>query len=259
MLRLTLKGLLAHKIRFLLTTFAVVIGVGFVVGTIVLTDSVRSQFNQLFVDINKGIDLQVRGVNQFDQGAFGQTPPIPDTLLPEVAARPGRQGGRRQRRRHQGPGHRHRRQAGRADRRPAAVGHVDARTRRTRRSSWSRAARLRRGPAGRSRRRHGRQGRRSRRRHRHDHHARSDRPTTRSPASSSSARATRCRARPWRRSRCPRPSASTTSRASCRASTSRSTTGRQVDEVQQSIAGDPAGRRRGRARPPPWCPTARPG
>jgi len=89
MLRLTIKGLMAHKIRFFLTSFAVVIGVGFVVGTIVLTDSVRSQFNQLFVDINKGIDLQVRGVNQFDQGAFGQTPPIPDTLLPQVAAVPG--------------------------------------------------------------------------------------------------------------------------------------------------------------------------
>ena len=86
MLRVTIKSLLAHKIRFVLTTFAVVIGVGFVVGTIVLTDSVRSQFNQLFVDINKGIDLQVRGIDRFDQGAFGQTPPIPDSLLPQVRA-----------------------------------------------------------------------------------------------------------------------------------------------------------------------------
>ena len=89
MLRLTVKGLMAHKIRFLLTSFAVVIGVGFVVGTIVLTDSVRSQFNQLFVDINKGIDLQVRGVDQFDQGAFGQTPPISDSILPQVEQVPG--------------------------------------------------------------------------------------------------------------------------------------------------------------------------
>ena len=84
-----MKGLMAHKIRFLLTSFAVVIGVGFVVGTIVLTDSVRSQFNQLFVDINKGIDLQVRGVDQFDQGAFGQTPPISDSILPQVEQVPG--------------------------------------------------------------------------------------------------------------------------------------------------------------------------
>jgi hypothetical protein len=55
---------------------------------IVLTDSVRSQFNQLFVDI-KGIDPQVRGVNQFDQARFGQTSPISDTLLPEVEKVPG--------------------------------------------------------------------------------------------------------------------------------------------------------------------------
>jgi putative ABC transport system permease protein len=89
MLRLTLKGLLQHKIRFLLTTMAVVIGVGFVVGTLVLTDSVRVQFNQLFADINAGIDLQVRGTNEFDQGAFGARPPVSETLLPQVQGLPG--------------------------------------------------------------------------------------------------------------------------------------------------------------------------
>src|SRR4051794_32903608 len=89
MFRITLKGLFEHKIRFVLTTFAVVIGVGFVVGTLVLTDSVRAQFDQLFTDINQGIDLQVKGVDQFDQGAFGQSPPIPDTLVAQVAALPG--------------------------------------------------------------------------------------------------------------------------------------------------------------------------
>ncbi len=66
-----------------------VIGVGFVVGTIVLTDSVRAQFDQLFVDINQGIDLQVRGVNEFDQGAFGQSPPFDESVLPAVEAVPG--------------------------------------------------------------------------------------------------------------------------------------------------------------------------
>ena len=41
MLRITLKGLLAHKIRAGLTGLAIVIGVAFVVGTMVLTDSLR--------------------------------------------------------------------------------------------------------------------------------------------------------------------------------------------------------------------------
>jgi putative ABC transport system permease protein len=89
MLRVTLRGLLEHKIRFFLTTFAVVIGVGFVVGTLVLTDSVRAQFDQLFTDINKGIDLQVRGTSQFEQGAFGTNPPVAESLLPTIQALPG--------------------------------------------------------------------------------------------------------------------------------------------------------------------------
>ena len=89
MLRVTVRGLLSHKIRFLLTTFAVVVGVAFVVGTLILTDSVRSQFNQLFTDINQGIDLQVKGTNQFEQGGFGTSPPIPDSLLAQVRQLPG--------------------------------------------------------------------------------------------------------------------------------------------------------------------------
>jgi len=85
MLRLTLKSLLQHKIRFVLTTFAVVIGVAFVVGALVLTDSVRAQFNNLFTEINQGIDLQVRAKSEFEQGAFGTSAPISESLVGTVA------------------------------------------------------------------------------------------------------------------------------------------------------------------------------
>ena len=71
MFRITLKSIFAHKIRFLLTTVAVVAGVAFVVGSFTLTDSVRKQFNQLFTDINANIDLTVRAQEKFDVGAFG--------------------------------------------------------------------------------------------------------------------------------------------------------------------------------------------
>ncbi len=124
MLRVTLRGLLSHKIRFVLTTFAVVVGVGFVVGTLVLTDSVRSQFNQLFTDINSGIDLQVKGADQFDQGAFGQSPPIPDSLIPQIRDAPRREGRRRERRGHPRRGHRRRRQGGRPRQRAAPRRHL---------------------------------------------------------------------------------------------------------------------------------------
>jgi len=84
MLKLTLKGIRAHKIRFLLTSVAVIAGVAFVVGSFTLTDSVRSQFNQLFTDINANIDLTVRSQERFDAGAFGTLGPVPADLLPEV-------------------------------------------------------------------------------------------------------------------------------------------------------------------------------
>ena len=41
MLRLTFRNVWAHKLRFLLTTFAVVMGVGFVVGSFIVTDSLK--------------------------------------------------------------------------------------------------------------------------------------------------------------------------------------------------------------------------
>lgn len=88
MLRVTLKGLLGHKLRFALTVFAVTVGVAFVVGSFVLTESVRAQFGTLFEEINAGIDLQVRGVEQFDAGQFGgnTAAPVPAAVLDDITA-----------------------------------------------------------------------------------------------------------------------------------------------------------------------------
>jgi putative ABC transport system permease protein len=41
MLNLTLKGLWAHKLRYALTGLAVVLGVAFMAGTMVLTDTMQ--------------------------------------------------------------------------------------------------------------------------------------------------------------------------------------------------------------------------
>lgn len=60
MLRLSLRNALAHKLRFVMTTFAVVMGVGFVVGSFVVSDSLRRSVDQLFTDITAGIDVSVR-------------------------------------------------------------------------------------------------------------------------------------------------------------------------------------------------------
>src|SRR3954471_17336417 len=66
MLRTTMKGLLAHKFRLLTTALAVMLGVSFMVGTFVLTDTVTKTFNDLFADVYKGTDSFVRARAAFD-------------------------------------------------------------------------------------------------------------------------------------------------------------------------------------------------
>lgn len=48
MLRATLKSLLAHKVRMAMSTIAIVLGVAFVSGTFVFTDTLNSSFIDLF-------------------------------------------------------------------------------------------------------------------------------------------------------------------------------------------------------------------
>ena len=60
MIRVTLKGLLAHKARLVTTTLAVMLGVAFTAGTLILTDTVGKTFDDLFADVNAGTDAVVR-------------------------------------------------------------------------------------------------------------------------------------------------------------------------------------------------------
>ena len=60
MFRLTGKGLWAHKLRFALTGLAVVLGVAFVSGTQILTDTMGKTFDGIFEDANEGVDVVVR-------------------------------------------------------------------------------------------------------------------------------------------------------------------------------------------------------
>ena len=61
MLRTTLKNLAARKLRLLTTSFAVLLGVAFMAGTLVLTDTIGTTFDGLFADANEGTDAVVRG------------------------------------------------------------------------------------------------------------------------------------------------------------------------------------------------------
>ncbi len=84
MLRLTLKNLKANRVRFAMTTFAVVLAVSFVVSSFVLTDGLRSTFGDLSADIVDGTDLEVRPIDE-----FGQPTSLGDEELAAVLATDG--------------------------------------------------------------------------------------------------------------------------------------------------------------------------
>ena len=87
MLRLSLRTVWAHKLRFLMTTFAVVMGVGFVVGSFVVTDSLRRSIDQLFSDVTGGIDVSVRAQTELGGGGMASARGrIPASLADTVRA-----------------------------------------------------------------------------------------------------------------------------------------------------------------------------
>ncbi|QGG94390.1 ABC transporter permease [Actinomarinicola tropica] len=69
MFSLTLKGLWAHKVRYLLTGLAVVLGVAFMAGTMVLTDTMEATFDEVIASANEGTDVIVRS-DSVVEGAF---------------------------------------------------------------------------------------------------------------------------------------------------------------------------------------------
>ena len=89
MWKVTIKGLLAHKLRLALTALAIVIGVTFIAGTFVLTDTLNQTFDSLFGSIYQKVDFQVRGVAELGSGGFATRNPIPETIVPSLRAIPG--------------------------------------------------------------------------------------------------------------------------------------------------------------------------
>jgi len=89
MRKVTLKGLLAHKLRLALTALAIVLGVTFISGTFVLTDTLQNTFNTLFGSIYAKIDFQVRGVAQLGSGAGATRNELPESLLDTIRRVPG--------------------------------------------------------------------------------------------------------------------------------------------------------------------------
>jgi putative ABC transport system permease protein len=87
MWRTTIKGLMAHKLRLALTALAVVLGVGFIAGTYVLTDTINKAFDQLFANTTQGIDVFVRSEAAFESennSGTGEREPMPEEVIETV-------------------------------------------------------------------------------------------------------------------------------------------------------------------------------
>jgi putative ABC transport system permease protein len=80
---LALKSLWARKARALATTFAVVIGVAFVAGSYVLTDTIFAAFDEIFGESLKGTAVVISAKNPVKQ-ENGEVPTISASLLPRV-------------------------------------------------------------------------------------------------------------------------------------------------------------------------------
>jgi putative ABC transport system permease protein len=85
---LAAKSLWARKVRALATTFAVVIGIAFVAGSYVLTDTIFAAFDEIFSESLKGTSVVITAQNPVEQ-ENGEVPTIPASLLPRVKATAG--------------------------------------------------------------------------------------------------------------------------------------------------------------------------
>ncbi len=91
MWKVTVKGLLAHKLRLALTALAIVLGVTFISGTFVLTDTLHNTFTTLFGHVYQNVDFVVRGKAALSDDSSGTAArkAIPESIETTVRRIPG--------------------------------------------------------------------------------------------------------------------------------------------------------------------------
>ena len=89
MLKVTLRGLMAHKVRLIATALSVLLGVAFMSGTQVLTSSISASFDKVFSDVYASIDVVVRSSNKVETPFGSQRTRISESVLPTVTGVPG--------------------------------------------------------------------------------------------------------------------------------------------------------------------------
>ncbi|HVE23957.1 MAG TPA: FtsX-like permease family protein, partial [Sporichthya sp.] len=90
MWKASLRSVVAHRLRLALSGIAVILGVAFVCGTLVFTDTISKTFDTLFDDVSA--DVTVKKDQAFDTQVQGQdngTTLVPADLVEKIAAVPG--------------------------------------------------------------------------------------------------------------------------------------------------------------------------
>ena len=90
MFRIALKSALTKKLRLFSTALSVILGVAFLSGTLVFTDTIKRTFNDLFADVFADTDSYVRSATTVDLGMGNeQRGRIPESVVDTVRTVPG--------------------------------------------------------------------------------------------------------------------------------------------------------------------------
>src|ERR1700733_12230936 len=94
MRKVTVSGLLARKLRLALTALAIVLGVTFVTGTLILGDTLNSTFNTLVGTAYQHVSFEIRGKAVLNGTATtvdstANRKPVPQSIAAEVSRIPG--------------------------------------------------------------------------------------------------------------------------------------------------------------------------
>ncbi|MFA6574038.1 MAG: FtsX-like permease family protein [Nocardioides sp.] len=92
MLKVSLRNLLVNKLRLFLTVAAVTVGVTFVSGTFVLSDTMVKAFDELYDGLTSGTDVVVRSEAAYEADIAttgGQVRPLDESIVATVSEVPG--------------------------------------------------------------------------------------------------------------------------------------------------------------------------
>jgi putative ABC transport system permease protein len=84
MWKVTRRGLWSRKLRFASTALAIVLGVGFLAGVRILTDTLGRTFEDLFASVYEGTDAVVQRTERVERGLGAPDARLPADVLERV-------------------------------------------------------------------------------------------------------------------------------------------------------------------------------